>query len=160
MPRHWVAVGRSAVTAAIVACGCTSAATRTDKQVATTRASSQSSVVAFLAHDGAPLLAFERATAPLATGSRPDRATCLHLRDVVLPKISKSPDALVALTRRVPDRILAKDFHTVVSLKIIVVLGCATGASPTGAEDPKGFTSIRDDARRLDLQLARSGINI
>jgi len=160
MPRHHFALGSLLVAAAMTAGGCTSGASKTDKPVVTTQVTSQSRVVAFLAHDGAPLVAFERATAPLATGSRPDRATCLHLRDVVLPKISKSPDSLVALAQRVPDRALAKDFHTVVSLKIIVVLGCGTGAAPTGAQDSKGFTSIRDDARRLDQHLAQSGINI
>jgi len=160
MPPYWLALSSYVVTAAVVACGCTSAATKTHQPVVTTRASAQSGVVAFLTRGGAPLLAFERATAPLATGSRPDRATCLHLRDVVLPKIAKSPDSLVALTRRVPDRTLANEFHTVVSLKIIIVLGCATGVAPTGAQDPKAFTSIRDDARRLNLHLAQSGVNI
>ena len=163
MPRRWLAMNTCLVAAAALVSGCTSTTDKTDqthKPVHATTAASRPSVVAFFAHDGAPLVAFERATASLATGSRPDRSTCVHLRDVVLPKISKSPDSLVALARRIPDKRLSGQFHTVLSLKIIVVLGCATGAAPTSATDPQGFTSIRDDARRLDATLAQFGITI
>lgn len=148
------------VAAAAFGTACTSSTTTTRESSVTTRPSSQARVVAFLEHEGSPLLAFERATAPLATGTRPDRATCVRLRDVVLPKVSKSPDALVSLAQRVPDKSLAAAFHTVVSLKVLVVLGCATGAAPTGAQDPKGYTSIRDHTRSLDARLARYGIRI
>ena len=125
-----------------------------------TQGPSHLSVTAFLEHEGAPLLAFERATQELATGSRPERATCLHLRDEVLPKISKTPNSLILLAQRVPEKSLASAFNTVVSLKLLVVLGCATGAPPTGAQDPKGYTSIRDFTKGLDTLLARVGIHV
>ena len=146
------------VAAAAFGTACTSSTTKTRES--SVIPSKQARVVAFFEHEGSPLLAFERATAPLATGTRPDRATCVRLRDVVLPKVSKSPDALVSLAQRVPDKPLAAAFHTVVSLKVLVVLGCATGAAPTGAQDPKGYTSIRDHTRSLDAHLARYGIRI
>ena len=106
------------------------------------------------------MIAFERATNQLATGSRPERSTCIHLREAVLPRISKSPTDLIVLAQRIPDKTLASAFNTVLSLKLLVVLGCATGAPSTGAQDPKGYTSIRDFDNGLQALLLRHGIKI
>jgi hypothetical protein len=117
-------------------------------------------VRAFFASDGKPLLAFERATRELETGSAPQRDTCLRLTRQVLPKIIDDPNLLFPLTQRIPDPELASAFGQDVRLKLLVVLGCSAGSTPpTGnAADPKAYQSVRDFADGVKRLLARFAI--
>src|SRR5205085_5991871 len=85
------------------------------------------SVREFFASAGKPLLAFERATRVLETGSAPKRETCLHLTRQVLPKIIVDTNLVFPLTQRIPNAELAGAFGQHVRLKLLVVLGCGNG---------------------------------
>ena len=120
-------------------------------------------VEGFFAHEGQPLLAFERATTELATGSQPTRDTCLRLTRHVLPKVApKGPSTLIALAHKIPDPALVNAFGQDVQTKVLLVLGCSAGTqSPAGTtKDPKAYTALRDNADAVKRLLASHHINI
>jgi hypothetical protein len=119
---------------------------------------SAESVREFFASEGKPLLAFERATRVLETGSAPKRETCLRLTRQVLPKIVDDPNLVFPLTQRIPNAELAGAFGQDVRLKLLVVLGCSAGTTPV--TDPKGYENVRDFAAGVRRLLARFGITV
>ena len=142
---------------------CSSNSTHTASTTKTTTSSATSttlkkyaSVSEFFAGDGKPLLAFERATKVIATGSAPQQSTCRHLTGEVLPKIIKDPNLLSPLARRIPDATLAAAVDQDVRLKVLVVLGCSRRQQPEGPSW-KSVQGFSNDAKRL---LAQHGIDV
>ena len=82
-------------------------------------------VKTYLAGAGAPLLAFERATASMSAGHVPSHRQCLQYRDTILPRISPGIEHLRATASAVPDKSLAFDFQHDVGQKFVVLLACA-----------------------------------
>lgn len=126
-------------------------------------AATVAAVRSFFAHDGKTLLAFERATAVVATGAAPRPADCLRLARQVLPKIVPDSNSLFPLAKRIPDPTLADVFGQEVKLRVLVVLGCAQGAARaippiTGPSAEQGYATIRASAEGLKRLLARYGI--
>jgi len=127
----------------------------------TTRGTSPLSVREFFAGEGKPLIEFERATKVIATGSPPQKETCLRLTRQVLPKIIASPNSLNPLARRIPDATLNRAVTNDVNLKLIVVLGCSLRTPTTGpGSDPKAWTTVSDFANGVKRLLAPYGIDI
>jgi hypothetical protein len=129
---------------------------------ATTKLPTAVAVRAFFAHDGKALLEFERATKVIATGSAPQRATCVQLTRQVLPKIVHDPNSLSPLAQRIPDPVLASAVRNDVNLKVLVVLGCSAGSTPSPGSrlDPKAYTTVRDFANGVKVLLAKYGIAV
>ena len=123
-------------------------------------------VRAFFARDGKTLLAFERASAPLATGSAPTGQQCEQFTSTVFPKIVKDPNTLDPLARRIPDPALASAFSEDVRIKQLVGLGCSENfrrgiQPPSGtAADISTWRPVRDFAALVRRLLARYGIKI
>ncbi|MDQ1467035.1 MAG: hypothetical protein QOH10_1450, partial [Actinomycetota bacterium] len=142
---------------------CSSSSTHPGSTTKTTTSSSSSStpktyksVGDFFAGDGKPLIAFERETQVIATGTVPQQATCRRLTQDVLPTIVKDPNLLSPLALRIPDAALRAAVDQDVRLKVLVVLGCSLRQQQDGPtwKSVQGFSN---DAKRL---LAQHGIDI
>jgi hypothetical protein len=117
----------------------------------------------FSTHDGKTLLAFDRATAVLATGSVPKAAQCLQLTTTTLPKIVHDPNSLNPIASKIPDPALANAFSQDVRIKVLLLLGCSENAKRgiEPATDPASkasWTTVHDFAAGLQRLLARYGI--
>lgn len=120
-------------------------------------------VKTFFADHGAPLIAFERATGPLVTGSAPAVTICRQFQEQIFPSISpQGPSDLLSLSLQVPDSGLASAFHLDVFNKLGIVSAClASQGLPTGhALDPHALSSLHDNARNLQLLLSSYGVNL
>jgi hypothetical protein len=138
-----------------------SSSSSSTKASTSTSTKTYASVGEFFAHDGKPLLAFERATKVIATGSVPEHDTCQRLTRDVLPKIVPNPNVLSPLARRIPDPTLAAAVDQDVRLKLLVVLGCSSRPITTGPDtDKKAWTSVRDFSNTAKRLLARYGIDV
>ena len=120
-------------------------------------------VKTFFADHGAPLIAFERATGPLATGSAPTLMIYRRFQEQIFPSISpQGASGLLSLSMQVPDSRLASAFHLDVFNKLGIVSAClASPGLPTGrALDPHALSSLHDNARDLQLLLSNYGVNL
>jgi hypothetical protein len=150
------AVARGAGIAGVIAvAACSSGGGNSARNTATSaRIADASNVPAFFAHDGRPLLAFERATAPLATGTVVQRQTCVALRQA-LPKIVADPNSLIPLAQRVPNATLASVLAQDVKLRLFVISGCSSLDGPVTA-----YPEIRDSADVLERLFREYGIGV
>ena len=123
------------------------------------------SVRAFFAGPGKLLLTFQRATTAVAIGSVPTTATCLRLGDVVLPGLTKSPDAVIKLADRIPEPTLRSAFGQAIKIKIIMIQLCSGNAHlhrppNTDPSITAGYKTAQQYSALLQQRLVPYGITI
>jgi hypothetical protein len=134
------------------------AATRTTAVVTTTLPAPSpppnvSAIVAFLNSTGAPILAFERATADLASnGWLPTRAQCATVRSRIA-SLTTNPAKLLQLVRRVPDPLLSAELTAAIDARALVFGTC--GHSTAGQ-----VRTAQAASSALDQRLMQVGIKI
>ena len=113
----------------------------------------KAALATFFAHDGAKLLAFERATEPLGNGRVPSKAACSDYINKKLPPIG-GPNLLVSITERIPDPALQQAWKADVAGKHLFLAACDTNAKiPVQAA-----VTIRDNQNKLRAVAGKHGI--
>jgi len=113
----------------------------------------KAALATFFAHDGAKLLAFERATEPLGNGRVPSKAACSDYINKKLPPIG-GPNLLVSITERIPDPALQQAWKADVAGKHLFLAACDTNTKiPVQAA-----VTIRDNQNKLRGVAAKHGI--
>jgi hypothetical protein len=120
-------------------------------------------VQAYFAKAGTPLLAFERATGPLATGHAPALTMCRRFSSQIFPSLdAKGPNDLLSLSLHIPDQQLAAAFHLDLFDKIGLVQACtsSSGLPTSSALDPKAYPLLRQRSSDLHRMLTDYGVNV
>ena len=153
-----------ALALALAACS-SSGPTSTPSTTATTQPASKpaspTDVKQFFATRGAPLLAFERATASAVTGKRPPRALYVRLERDAVPTTAEQRRRFSQLTAEIPGAELRDAFRADLIHRFFLLEACvsATGLSDT-PDEQRVFESYQKGARAVITQLARVGVTL
>ena len=102
-----------------------------------------SSVAAYLQTGGAPVVTFERVTAPLAKGSVPSKAVCTSVSKALTATVGSSPDALTTAIKGITDIPVQVAVRQDLQNKLMLLSGCIRGSATTAqATTTKASASV------------------